>query len=352
MDDGTLEYSSDGLPALFAQKRNLASPRFWSMLRDLVRFQKTAPQDLEALEGSLVSLDDYLARRGYGAAFRDHHLLPQAAAIWSCSMQQMASYPAASFIRFYINHRLLRIDTKPTWRTVDGGSRAYVAALMAQFRGRVALGCPVTGVLRRAAGPAVRTADGGVAGYDHVVLAAHADQALGLLEAPGAAERRLLGAIRYGPNRAVLHRDARLMPRRRAAWAAWNHLGRSGEAHAGGVTYWMNRLQSLPGPDLFVSLNPVIEPRPETVIRTDDYQHPIFDAAAVAAQRELWSLQGVGATWFCGAYFGWGFHEDGLQAGLAVAEQLGGVMRPWTVADESGRISLTETRGRDLEAAA
>jgi predicted NAD/FAD-binding protein len=349
LDDGALEYSSAGLAALFAQKRNLASPRFWSMLRDLLRFQRTAPGDLAQLEGSLVSLEDYLIERGYGAAFRNEHLLPQAAAIWSCGVDQMADYPAASFIRFYQNHRLLKIDVKPTWRTVEGGSRTYVAALLADFRGKVERGRAVTGVLRTVAGPGVRTADGALASYDHVVLATHSDQALRLLESPDAEERRLLGAIRYGKNRVVLHRDAGLMPQRRAAWAAWNHLGRGGE---GGVTYWMNRLQSLPGPDLFVSLNPPVEPRRETVIRDDEYEHPIFDAAAIAAQRELWSLQGVRNTWFCGAWFGWGFHEDGLQAGLAVAEQLGGVMRPWTVADQNGRIAITAPRRDPLEEAA
>ncbi|OYX36289.1 MAG: NAD/FAD-binding protein [Caulobacterales bacterium 32-69-10] len=353
MDDGALEYSSAGLAGLFAQKRNLVSPRFGAMLRDLLRFQRTAPGDLADLEGSLISLEDYLLQRGYGPAFRDEHLLPQAAAIWSCSMDKMAGYPAASFIRFYMNHRLLKLDVRPTWRTVEGGSRAYVTALMAQFRGRVELGRPIVGVVRSADGPGVRTADGMLASYDHVVLATHADQALRLLEAPDAQERRLLGAVRYGRNRVVLHRDERLMPRRRAAWAAWNHLGHRGEGGEGGVTYWMNRLQGLPGPDLFVSLNPSVEPRAQTIIREDDYEHPIFDAAAIAAQRELWSLQGERDTWFCGAWFGWGFHEDGLQAGLAVAEQLGGVKRPWTVANESGRIAVSAP-SRDLlqEAAA
>ena len=340
MDDGALEYSSQGLGALFAQKRNLASPRFWSMLRDLVRFQRTAPLDLAELERTQISLGDYLVARGYGPAFRDHHLLPQAAAIWSSSLEQMASYPAASFIRFYQNHRLLEVDLRPTWRTVDGGSQAYVGRLLRGFAGKVEQGRPVVQLTRDEAGCAVRTGDGALAHYDHVVLATHSDQALALLGDPSADERRLLSAIPYAPNRAVLHRDARLMPRRRAAWAAWNHLGRSDRAGEGGVTYWMNRLQGIEGPDLFVSLNPLIEPRPETVIRDQTYEHPVFGAAAVAAQKELWSLQGVRRTWFCGAWFGYGFHEDGLQAGLAVAEQLGGLRRSWQVENESGRIAL------------
>jgi predicted NAD/FAD-binding protein len=317
MDDGALEYSSTDLNALFAQRRNLVSPRFWSMLADLIRFQRTAPLDLPELERSQLGLVDYLAAKGYGAAFRDHHLLPQAAAIWSSSLEQMASYPAASFIRFYLNHKLLEIDVRPTWRTVEGGSRTYVDRLLAGFKGRVEYGRPVTGVLRTGTGAWVGVG-GEHVGYDHVVLATHSDQALALLDAPTADERRLLSAIPYRPNRAVLHRDRALMPRRRAAWAAWNHLGRSERAGEGGVTYWMNRLQGIEGEDLFVSLNPLVEPRPETVIRDQTYEHPVFGAAAVRAQQDLWSLQGVQRTWFCGAWFGYGFHEDGLQAGLAV----------------------------------
>ncbi len=352
MDDGALEYSSAGLNALFAQKRNLANPRFWAMLRDLIRFQRTAPLDLDRLERSQLGIGDYLASRGYGSAFRDHHLLPQAAAIWSSSPGQVASYPAASFIRFYQNHRLLEIDVRPTWRTVEGGSRAYVSRLLGGFAGRVEKGRPVVQVVRTGAGCSLHTAGGEVAGYDHVVLAVHSDQALALLQDPTRDERRLLPAIPYRQNRAVLHQDPALMPRRRAAWAAWNHLGRSDRAGEGGVTYWMNRLQGVPGPDLFVSLNPLREPRPETVILDQTYAHPVFCAGAVAAQKALWSLQGVRRTWFCGAWFGWGFHEDGLQAGLAVAEELGGVRRPWRVAGESGRIVLPAAPAAVLEAAA
>jgi predicted NAD/FAD-binding protein len=349
LDGGAFEYSTSGMGALFAQRRNLLSPRFWAMLRDVRRFHRNAPVDLPALEASLSSLGAYLADRGYCAAFREAHLLPQAAAIWSSSVEQMASYPAAAFIRFYKNHRLLEIDTKPNWRTVDGGSRAYVERLAAGFRGEVLKGDPVVGVFRAPGEARVRTASGRDDAYDQVLIAAHSDQALRLLDQPTPDERRLLGAIRYQPNRVVLHRDAGLMPKRRAAWAEWNYVGDSNAGGEGGVTYWMNRLQSLPGPPLFVSLNPARRPRPETVLYEQEFEHPIFDAAAIAAQRELWSLQGVRRTWFCGAWFGSGFHEDGLQAGLAAAEQLGGVRRPWSVANESGRIWLSAA---EAEAAA
>lgn len=340
IDDGAFEYSSHGLGALFAQKRNYASPRFWRMIGDLLRFQKQAPRDLAELERSGETLDAYLVRGGYGDLFREAHLLPQAAAIWSCSMGQMADYPAASFVRFYMNHNLLKLDLKPTWRTVDGGSRSYVTRLAAAFQGRTVTKAGVAGVLRGLDGAALRFDDGRLESFDAVVLATHSDQALKLLDAPSADDRRLLGAIQYRPNRVILHRDTALMPKRRKAWAAWTHLGYSARAGEGGVTYWMNELQSLPGPPLFVSLNPAKAPDPALVIGEWDYEHPVFDAAAVAAQSELWSLQGRRNVWFAGAWFGAGFHEDGLQAGLAVAEQLGGVRRPWSVADESGRIHL------------
>lgn len=340
IDEGALEYCTQGLAALFAQKRNWASPRFWRMIGDILRFQKEAPLQLPALEASGETLNAWLGRCGYGPMFRDAYLLPQAAAIWSCTLEQMSDYPAAAFVRFYMNHNLLTYDLRPTWRTIDGGSRQYVSRLARALAGRIVTGARITAVGRDQTGATLRMADGSVERFDDVVLAVHSDQALRLLETPTADERRLLGAIAYKPNRAVLHRDLSLMPRRRKAWAAWTHMGRSDRAGEGGVTYWMNELQSLPGPPLFVSLNPSREPDPTLVLGEWDYEHPVFDAAAVAAQKALWSLQGVGGVWFAGAWFGSGFHEDGLQAGLAVAEQLGGVRRPWSVPNESGRIHL------------
>ncbi|CAN5119684.1 NAD(P)/FAD-dependent oxidoreductase [soil metagenome] len=347
-DDGGFEYSSHGAKGLFAQKRNLFSPKFWGMLLDLKRFHRTAETDLAELDASLCSLGTYLDKGGYGAAFRDKHLLPQAAAIWSSSSCQMADYPAAAFIRFYRNHRLLEVDLKPNWRTVAGGSRAYVQALRAEFGGRVVAGQPVIGIerspdpLKGLSRAVVRTAVGSEV-YDAVVLATHSDTALALLDRPSADETRLLGAIRYGSNRVVMHRDPALMPKRRAAWAAWNYVGGAAATDGGrhpSVTYWMNLLQDLPGEPIFVTLNPEVEPDPATIINDQDFDHPIFNAAALTAQSDLWSLQGVNGTYFCGAYFGSGFHEDGLQAGLAVAEDIGGVRRPWAVENESGRIPL------------
>lgn len=343
MDAGGFEYSSHGLKGLFAQKRNLGNPKFWSMLLDLKRFHRDAEGDLAEMDRSLCSLGHYLEQKRYGEGFRDLHLLPQAAAIWSSSSRQMADYPAAAFIRFYRNHRLLEVDLKPNWKTVEGGSRSYVDALLREFRGELLLNRPVERIVR-SGGMTVIHSGGEAQIFDAVVLACHSDQALAMLAKPTAEESRLLGKIRYNRNRVVLHRDTALMPRRKGAWAAWNYVAEksaAGEAGQPSVTYWMNLLQGLPGENLFVTLNPEREPDPALVLVDQEFDHPIFNAGALAAQAELWSLQGVNDTWFAGAWFGSGFHEDGLQAGLAVAEAIGGVRRPWKVENESGRIPLT-----------
>lgn len=357
LDGGRMEYGGDNLVTLFSQPRNLVSPRFWSMLSDLVRFYREAPAHAAALEADVTTLGDFLDAQGYGRAFQDDHLLPQAAAIWSASARDIRDYPAAAFIRFFENHGLLKISGRPVWRTVEGGSRSYVERLTACYADRVRLGAPALSVQRTEAGVTVRDGAGGTETFDQVVIAAHADQGLRMLESPTEAERAVIGAFGYSRNETVLHTDLSLMPRRRGLWSAWNYLGLTAP---GGdrrlcVTYWMNRLQALPGrTPLLVTLNPLRDPDPASVIHTQTYEHPRFDAAAIRAQKRLWSLQGEGGVWWCGAYFGSGFHEDGLQAGLAVAEAIGGVRRPWTVPAESGRIHLTDlpARTRRLEPAA
>lgn len=355
MDRGRLEYAGRDLAGLFAQPSNLVRPRFWSMIRDLLRFYREAPRDLATLgEESLAA---YLDRGGYGAAFREDHLYPMAAAIWSTPAAEVGAYPAAAFVRFCDNHGLLRLTGRPAWRTVIGGSREYVARLAVSFADRILLSTPVTAIRRDARGIEIDDARGGRRRFDHVVVATHADRALAMLPDPSADERRLLGAFRYSVNEAVLHGDVDLMPKRRAAWSSWNYLSDAGIDGADrrlSVTYWMNELQPLgAAPDLFVTLNPLREPKAGTVIRRIAYDHPLFDAATGRAQSELWSLQGVARTWFCGAHFGAGFHEDGLQAGLAVAEDLGGLPRPWSVENDSGRIARRPIpdRVRSLEAA-
>jgi predicted NAD/FAD-binding protein len=306
-----------------------------------VRFCRQAPSHACALDARLTSLGDYLGEAGYSRAFQDDHILPQAAAIWSASVEAVRELPAAAFIRFCENHGLLKILDKPLWRTVVGGSRVYVEKLAHSARGTARLACPAVRIQPSAAGVLVRDSTGHAERYDHVVVACHADQGLALLAEPPRRQAEILGAFSYTPNRAVLHSDPSFMPRRRKAWSSWNYIGRTGAGPSRDlcVTYWMNLLQNLPRErPLFITLNPFREPDPGSVIRTETFEHPLFDAAALRAQKQLWSLQGESGLWWCGAYCGAGFHEDGLQAGLAVAEAIGGVRRPWTVENESARI--------------
>lgn len=352
LDDGRLEYSGGGLFGLFAQGRNAFSPRFWSMLRDLVRFYRQAPRDLAKLGD--ITLDEYLDAAGYGPGFREDHLYPMAAAIWSTPAAQIGAYPAASFIRFCETHGLLKLYGRPAWRTVAGGSRSYVTALANAIPETVSH-APVKAITRSADGVEIIGSDGHRRRFHEVVIATHADQALALLADPGEAEGRLLGSFDYVVNDTFLHSDTRLMPRRRRTWSSWNYMTRNeGDQRGLSVTYWMNRLQGIESDKaLLVTLNPCREIEPGAVIRRLSYRHPRFDMRAMVAQRSLWSLQGHRNTWFCGAYFGAGFHEDGLQSGLAVAEAIGGVRRPWTVRDESGRINIIRSAARApaLEAA-
>jgi predicted NAD/FAD-binding protein len=341
VDGGKLEYGTSTMGELFAQWRNIARPRFWSMLRDLMRFYREAPSFREDGD-AIASLGEYLDRGKYGRSFQNDHLLPMAAAVWSTPAGRIRDYPAAAMIRFCDNHGLLKVNDRPQWRTVDGGSREYVTRLSAAYADRVKIGRGARYITRMPTGIAITDSAAQIAYFDHVVIAAHADQARAMLSDPSADESALLGAFQYTRNETILHSDKSLMPKRKAVWSSWNYLANTGEgAKPPCVTYWMNRLQSIPENNpLFVTLNPITPPRPDSVIRIELYEHPVFDEAAIRAQRKLWQLQGQRNTWFCGAYFGSGFHEDGLQAGLSVAEALGGVRRPWSVPDESGRIHL------------
>jgi predicted NAD/FAD-binding protein len=342
LNGGEKEYSTVDASAFLCNGRNLFSPRFYSMTWDLLRFYRGAPFDFSLAGAESISLGDYLTKRGYGDAFQTDHLLPQAAAIWSASLAEIRNYPACAFVRFFENHGLLKLSKRPKWRTVEGGSRVYVEKLTAAYADRVRLGCGAEAVRRDGNAVWVRDASGLVTRFDDVVMATHADEALSLLDDASVQERALLGAFRYARNEAVLHTDRALMPRREALWASWNYVGDNPE---GGcvVSYWMNKLQGVTTPKpLFLTLNPKRMPREDSILYKTEYDHPLFDAASLRAQRQLWSLQGDRNTWFCGAHFGAGFHEDGLQSGLAVAEQLGGVRRPWDVPEESGRIHLGE----------
>ena len=345
LDGGGMEYSGTDINGMFGQRRNILRPRFWAILKDVRRFYRDAPSVLADEKFASSSLGHYLEFHGYSKPFIEDHLLPMGAAIWSASAAGMLNFPAAAFIRFFESHGLLEIANRPVWRTVDGGSREYIKRLTQGYRDRVLLGMPATSVHRRDGAVFVESEDGNRRRFDHVVIASHADQALGLLSDANTLERRWLGAIRYSQNRAVLHNDSRLMPKRKRVWSSWNYLQsqRNGGDTSLCVTYWMNRLQGIdPSHPLFVTLNPHIEPDCKSIIGEFLYEHPVFDRSALDAQQHLWSLQGRGNTWFCGSYFGYGFHEDGLQSGLAVAEAVGGVRRPWTVPGESDRIALPQ----------
>lgn len=335
---GRLEYAgARRLAGLFAQKSNLLRPGFWRMLADIVRFYGASRAcDPKALAGA--TLGDLLAGRTYGSTFREAHLLPMAAAIWSGTFRSVLDIPAARFLAFCRNHGLLQIGGRPQWRTVAGRSRDYVQRLAAGIGGPIYREAPVRAIRRGPGGVEIALAPGaaaplGRARFDRVVVAAHADAALRMLADPSEEERRLLGAFAFQPNRAILHRDPALMPRRRACWSSWNYI--AAEAEGGEtpvfVTYWLNRLQNLgAAAPLFLSLNAARRPREETVLAEFVYDHPQLDGAAIAVQAELPRIQGARDTWFCGAWTGYGFHEDGLVSGMAAAEALG-VAAPWAV---------------------
>lgn len=343
LDGGELEYGSSGLGAMMGAG-NATNWRFWQMLRDIYRFYSKAPGVLQRPECSALSLGQFLDQEGYSTAFIEDHLLPMGAAIWSTTAAQMRDYPLYAFVRFFMCHGLLDIIAarRPVWNTVKGGSTSYVQKLAARIED-VRVGAQAVRVVRERGGVTVIDVTGQRQWYNEVVIATHADQALAMLGDADEAEEALLGSFRYTDNEAVLHSDPSLMPKRRSAWSAWNYIGESASAGERPlcVTYWMNQLQGLdPAYPLFVTLNPTRAIARDKFIRSFNYTHPLFDRAAVDAQQELWRLQGNRHTFFAGSYFGHGFHEDALQAGLAAAEAVGGVRRPWNVANESGRITL------------
>lgn len=322
-----LEWAGNNLDSVFAQRRNLLRPRFIGMLSDMLRFNRAATEIAQYGEQAAwhQSLGDYLLTQGYGAAFRDWYLLPMAGCIWSCPPRQMLQFPLATFVRFCHNHGLLQINDRPQWYTVRGGARSYVEKLLAPLPDK-RLATPVWRIDRRLRAGRQQvcvTSAAGEAWFDHVVLACHSNQALALLQDATSAERTLLGAIRYQQNRAVLHSDARCLPQARRAWAAWNYQSLGGDVPAVCVHYLINKLQPLPfRQPVIVSLNPLEEPDPQQVVAEFDYAHPVFDAAAVAAQSELDRIQGASHAWFAGAWTGYGFHEDGLKSGLAAAQAI------------------------------
>jgi predicted NAD/FAD-binding protein len=325
--DTGLEYNGNNLNSLFAQRRNLLSPGFWGMVRDILRFNKEAQSDLA--QGRITAdttLDDYLKAGHYGERFILHYIVPMGAAIWSMSMADMLRFPLQFFVRFFKNHGLLSISNRPQWCVIEGGSNAYLGPLTASFRERIRLNCPVTRVERDDTGVVIHSAAGSER-FDKVVFACHSDQALELLASPSDAEQAILGALPYADNEVVLHTDTRLLPVRKRAWASWNYrLGGAGHTLAA-VTYDMNILQGLQSDTTFcVSLNQSAGISPHKVLGTFTYAHPQYSLAAVAAQGRWDELDGTHHSHFCGAYWANGFHEDGVVSALRVARSFGEVL--------------------------
>lgn len=320
-----LEWSGSSMATVFAQRRNLLRPGFLRMLTDLLRFNRLCTTIAEnGREEALTQpLAEFLDQHGFGSTFRHWYLLPMLGCIWSCPTDQMLRFPVATMIRFCHNHGLLQVKNRPQWYTVPGGARQYVVKILQGLDAR--LSTPVKHIVRDAAGAHIHTARG-VERFDAVVMAVHSDQALSLLAQPTVAEQQVLGAIRYQPNRAVLHTDISVLPQRRAAWAAWNYeRAATGPTESARVClhYWLNRLQPLPfAQPVMVSLNPVRPIDPAQVLGEFEYQHPVFDLGAMAAQARIPQLQGVQGTWFAGAWTGYGFHEDGLQSGYRAGDLL------------------------------
>jgi predicted NAD/FAD-binding protein len=307
-----------------------------------LRFYREAPLAIDDEKAPNITLGEYLFQNRYSQEFQHDHLLPMGAAIWSTPVNTMLDYPLRAFIQFCDNHGLLQIRHRPEWRTVKGGSQEYVKKLIKPFQNKISTNKSVTQVWSDDDRAFIQDRDGNISSFDHVVMACHADQSLGMLKLPTTLEQDLLSSFKYQDNKAILHTDQRLMPKNKDAWSSWNYLSENnGNQNNVCVSYWMNRLQNLDtDTDYFVTLNPIVMPKNGSILRSFIYHHPIFDTQSMNAQKLLWDLQGSKRLWFCGSYFGSGFHEDGLQSGLAVAEKLGGTLRPWLVKNESGRIQI------------
>lgn len=320
-----LEYSGSTLNTLLAQRRNIVRPKFWGMLRDIVRFNRQAVEDLEqGLIDESATLGDYLLQRGYGKTFVSEYLVPMGSAIWSASSETMMEFPLVFFVRFFKNHGLLSVSDRPQWHVIEGGSRSYLEPLVRPFSDRIRTDAHIKCVNRSATGVSVVLDSGEVEQFDQVVFACHSDQALQMLGDVSEAEQSVLGAMEYQNNDVVLHTDERLLPKRQLAWASWNYRVRQHNQQRAVLTYNMNILQGLTATETFcVTLNDTDNIDPKTILGRYQYSHPVFSLESVAASRRWADINGVNGTWFCGAYWGNGFHEDGCSSGIKVATALG-----------------------------
>lgn len=330
--DGEFEWGAQDLNTIFGQRRNIFRPSFYRLFWEVMRFNRAAEEAVAA--NPVISLGDLIASMGLSEKFRQLYLLPMSGAIWSSPPRQMLAFPAKVFVDFFRNHGLLAMSGQPQWRTVDGGSKEYVARIAASLGDTVKTGCAAVSVRRDKAAVHVTDTTGATTSFDHIIFACHSDEALALLADPTAGEATALGAIRYQRNDAILHADPRFMPRRQRCWASWNYNSDGkGNEPAVSVTYWMNRLQGIDRSfPLFVTLNPQSKVADSNIYDRHVFHHPVFDAPAISAQRDIAGMQGQNNTWFCGAYLRHGFHEDGLHSALKVVEQLG-CAPAWAVLD-------------------
>jgi len=329
INNGWMEYGTQHVSNIFAQKSNLLRPDFWRMIRDILRFNARAKTYLTS--DPAMTLGECLEKLGVREWFRHYYLLAMGGAIWSTPLSEMLKFPASTFIRFFENHGLLTVNDQPQWYTVEGGSREYVKRLSASFQDRIKTGTGVAKVIRGADAVTIVDSMGEQATFDEVVFACHADQALAMIETPTDDERRILSAFQYQPNRAILHSDVSFMPNRRKAWASWVYISEEklDKGTHMSLSYWMNNLQPLATQQpIIVTLNPGREPEPSLVHNDHWFEHPLFDEAAIRAQAEITTIQGKARFWFCGAYQRYGFHEDGLGSAVAMAERMG-IQKPW-----------------------
>ena len=320
-----LEYSGTSFSTLFAQRRNLINPRHWKMLSDIIRFNKEAPRDLESgLITPFTTLNEYLSVNNYGNRFKEYYLLPMASAIWSTGITQMAEVPVKFFIQFFKNHGLLSVKNRPQWRVIKGGSRNYIKPLTEPFADSIYCNQRIAFVSRDAQGATLGFEDGSRLQFDQVIFATHSDQALALLQDPTELEKNVLGKIRYKENSVVLHTDERQLPKRQSTWSSWNYLMTGNQSDQAVLTYHMNILQGLSEPHNFlVTMNHTDAINPEKILGKFSYGHPVFDAEAVAAQQHWRMINGTHNTWYCGAYWKNGFHEDGVVSALRVCREFG-----------------------------
>ena len=337
-----LEYQGSSLNGLFAQRSNLLNPRFYGMLRDIVRFNRQAEEILA--QPSTTSLGAYLKEQKYSTAFIEHYLLPMSAAIWSCPPHQVLQFPLFFLVRFLSNHGLLQLRNRPQWKTIIGGSQEYIRPLMQPLQNHIHLNCPIVSVRRNSENVLIQSSDGREESFDYVIMALHADQALAVLRDSDALESEILASFPYHENEAVLHTDHTILPKRRRSWASWNyHLGTDANRPVS-VTYDLGRLQRLDlAKPILLTLNPTESIRPDCILKQIKFQHPAYDTTSIAAQQRRLECQGTRRTFFCGAYWGNGFHEDGVNSALSIAEFFGITMDACTISSTKDASSIADT---------